>query len=328
MAEACHLPLGGVPGEYGVEGARLVAAVILVRVDIELTNVPVHGILAAALQPPLGAVHRIPDGIFVQAAVDGLDDAAVLQGHHLDAELAALGAVAEIAGVLGPLKAHHRHGTQTRDVDDGAQGVGAVEGGVHIVAPVVLLAIGDGVPDGLAVVDVLPLAVLELADLALFIELLHLVGSGHIAVVLAVGVDQTALLHGLHQLHGLLHVLDGEHLREDVETLLETADGEGGVLVGVVGQHHGVHVVLNEIVESLVEGDIQPLGGGSLGVQSLGTLVADSHHLGVVGSLAVVDHAGAAVGAQDADAYFFHGVLPSVVNNCPNRYWRSHPCAP
>ncbi|MBO5111206.1 MAG: hypothetical protein J6D21_10900 [Clostridia bacterium] len=64
--------------------------------------------------------------------------------------------------------------------------------------------------------------------------------------------------------------------------------------------------MLNELVKMIVEGDIQPCGSLSLGVQRLGALVTDGHHLGVVGSLTVVDHAGAAVGAQNSDAYFFH----------------------
>ena len=53
--------------------------------------------------------------------------------------------------------------------------------------------------------------------------------------------------------------------------------------------------MFNKLVEMIVEGNIQTCGGLSLRIQGLGTLVADGHYLGVVGSLAVVDHAGAAV---------------------------------
>ena len=68
---------------------------------------------------------------------------------------------------------------------------GAVEGGVAPVAPVIRLTVGDGGPDGLAVVDILTLAVLEFPDLPTLIELFHFVGGGHVAVVLAVGAQNS-----------------------------------------------------------------------------------------------------------------------------------------
>ena len=82
------------------------------------------------------------------------------------------------------------------------------------------LTVGDGWPDGLAVVDILTLAVFKFADLAACIKLFHLVRCGHIAVVFTVSIDQTALLHGLNQLHRLLHILNGKHLGENVQALL------------------------------------------------------------------------------------------------------------
>ena len=53
---------------------------------------------------------------------------------------------------------------------------------------------------------------------------------------------------------------------------LRRCGGAGGRLVGLVGRHHGVHVVLNELVKMIVEGDIQPCGSLSLAFSASGLL--------------------------------------------------------
>ena len=154
--------------------------------------------------------------------------------------------------------------------------------------------------------DVFALGVLEFADLALPVKPPHFVGGGHIAVVFAVGVNLPGALHRFHQLHRLGGSLDRQHLRKDVLARLHGPDGEGRVLVGVVGQHHSVHVVLNKGIEIVVIGDAAVVVQRLLTGDALFPFVADGDDLGMVCLLAVVDHAAAASHAHDTDADLFH----------------------
>lgn len=141
--------------------------------------------------------------------MDALGDGTIFKGHHLDAEQAASVAAAQLALHFAAFKAHHRNRPQTRDVYERAERVGAVIRGVHEIAPVVGIAVGNARPDGLAIVDVFALAVFKFADFSFAVQFAHLVGAGHVAIVFSIGIDFPGLLHAFDQIYRFFIVCTG-----------------------------------------------------------------------------------------------------------------------
>ena len=211
--------------------------------DVNAIEGTVLGAFPGRFHVALGAVDGIPDGVHIQVTVDTFEDAAVFQFDQFHAEGTALGADAQFSLGFGPFKSGNPHRAQASDVDHRADGVRAVEGSIHIVAPVVGLTIGDFRPDGLTVVDILAFTVFELADQSLTIEPAHLIRCRHKAIVFTVGIDFPGFLHRFDQFYRFFQGLHRKHLAENVFSGLHGLDGKGGVLVGVVCQHHRIHVM-------------------------------------------------------------------------------------
>mgnify|MGYP003313450154 CR=1 FL=1 len=110
-----------------------------------------------------------------------------------------------VKGHIGGFIPGDLYGTEAGHVQDGADGVGAVEGGGHEIPPVVSFAIGDLGPDGGAVVDVFALTVHDVADLTGSVSAPHLKGMRHIAVIFGISVDKTGFLNGFDQFNRLCH---------------------------------------------------------------------------------------------------------------------------
>ena len=104
--------------------------------------------------------------------------------------------------------------------------------------------------------DVVAFGVLDVADVSALIPPPHLEGVRHVAVILGVGVNEPGILHRLGELDQLGHRLARQHLGKDVFPGLQAAYAEGRVLGGVVRQHYGVHIVLEEAVEILVQSHV------------------------------------------------------------------------
>ena len=165
-------------------------------------------------------------------------------------------------------------------------------------------------PDRLAVVDVLALAVFKLAYPALFVELFHLAVRGHITVIFAVGIYLARALDRLDKLDGFLHRLRRKHLGKYVQARVKTAYRERRVLVGVIRQNDGVHIVFYKIVERRVIGDVKIARFFLFDVEQILLFVAYRDDLGVFRALAVIDHARAAARAHNAHFYFLHTASP------------------
>lgn len=149
-------------------------------------------------------------GLPLQAAVDAAGDGAVVKGDHNKAgSMAAMMAELEELRIHPAIKPTHLDRPPSGNGEHGPDAVGAVEGAELPVAPMVALAVGDGGPDGGAIVDVLALRISDLADIAVFIAPPHLEGLVHIAVVFGIGVDLAGRLDGLDERDGLAIVWQG-----------------------------------------------------------------------------------------------------------------------
>ena len=184
--------------------------------------------------------------------------------------------------------------------------MGTIVHGRHVHAPVVGVALGNLFPDGLAVVEVLAFAILKLAQLALPVQLAHLTGCTHEAVILGVGIDLAGALHSLYQFHGFLHGLAGQNLTHDMLTRLHAADGKGNMLRGVVGQNHRIHIMLQKFLEVGIIGNSIRAQLGLHALEKIRGLVAHSNQfrIGCLGT--VFNHGFAASCAQNANSYLFH----------------------
>ena len=123
---------------------------------------------------------------------------------------------------------------------------------------------------------VLALAVGEVADLAGAEEAGHLLVGGRVGVVLGEQVDQTGLLDLAAEGDALGERVAGGAFAHHMLARVQRLDGEGGVLVEVVGQDHGVQIVLQEFVVVGVGGHVEFLGHGP---EPFLPGVADRHQL-------------------------------------------------
>ena len=96
--------------------------------------------------------------------------------------------------------------------------------------------------------DVLALAVFELADAALLVEPLHLLIEDHVRVVLGEHVNLAALLDRSRQRHAFAQGVAGRGFAHYVFAGIECFDGKRGVLVEVVGEHDRVEVAAEKLV--------------------------------------------------------------------------------
>ena len=67
-----------------------------------------------------------------------------------------------------------------------------------------------------------------------------------------------ALLHGLYQLNGLGHGLAREHLAQHMPSAFKQTYREHGVLVRVVGEHDGIHVMPEKVLKILIQRYAEP----------------------------------------------------------------------
>ena len=75
--------------------------------------------------------------------LQALHEGAVFEHEHLSAESAGRGAELAHEGHVGSLKADDANRAQTGHIKDRPDGVSAIEGGRHKVAPVIAFAVGD-----------------------------------------------------------------------------------------------------------------------------------------------------------------------------------------
>ncbi len=166
---------------------------------------------------------------------------------------------------------------------------------------------GEHRPDRLAVVDVLALAVFELPDHALPVQPPHLPGCRHVAVVFAVCVDQPALLDRLDKLDGLLHGLNRQHLTVDVPAGFQAADRERRVTGRVVGQHHRVHILPQELFKRVAAENILMPQFFPERTQDPLVPVADRGQFRLPAFTAETDHTASPKGSQYPNADFSNG---------------------
>ena len=224
-----------------------------------------------------------------------------------------LGGVGE---VKGDDEAVYFYGPGVGDVHNRGDGMGAVISGGNPVAPVVAAATARQFHFRWVGVDVLTLAVFEVADAALLVEPLHLLVEDHVGVVLGEHVDLAAFLDRPRQCHAFAQGVAGRGFAHYVFVGLECFDGKRRVLVEVVGQYDRVHVAAEEFV---VIDECQHVEGLAFCHEALFPNVAngDQFHAGRRSRL----HEGAA--ATDADyadadgtlfaAFFGHGLILCIL---------------
>ena len=101
MAEVDHTILHSVGGIIVLPFCCLKTAGIFVGTDIDPIQLTVICQFPTGFHGTLGAINTEPSGVAVQEhAMDGLNNAAVFQRHHLDAEGAALAAISQATLVL------------------------------------------------------------------------------------------------------------------------------------------------------------------------------------------------------------------------------------
>ena len=93
-------------------------------------------------------VDRIPDGILIKTAVNTFYNSTVFHGNHFNTELTAHFSYPQASFSHRTFKSDNRNGSESCNMDNGADGVGAVEGGVKLITPMIPLAVGDLGPDG------------------------------------------------------------------------------------------------------------------------------------------------------------------------------------
>ncbi len=160
-------------------------------------------------------------------------------------------------------------------------------------------AVGGGVPR-LHLVDVLALAVVELAEDARGGHRAHDEVRAGVAVVLRHPVQRRAAAHGGDERVGLAAADDGGHLAEHVDAGLERGDGLRGVVVLRRGEHDEVDGA-DELLEG-VAGALRPVLADEALARRL-VRVVDRHEPRAVAERAqAVDEAAAADGSGDPDA--------------------------
>ena len=247
-----------------------------------------------------------------------LHNRAVVQRQHFNARAFAHAQSQRRNGfVLLRHKAGHAHRAAARDGEDGADGMRAIEGGIHAVAPVILFAVGDAGPDARAVVDVFALGVHHVAHVAPLIPAAHFERVIHITVVFGIGIHLSAALRRFDQLDGLRHRLRRKHLAQHVPPGVQKPYGERRVFVGIVGQHDRVHVVPEEILEIRIQRDAHAdLLGGFSGLFERGLVfVAHGDELRVRMMNQHADHGHAAIRAKYADLQLRHKSTSDLWND-------------
>ena len=146
----------------------------------------------------------------------------------------------------------YAHGAGTRRGHQRCERVSDV-----IVAGIVIAPMVGGVDVSFIELDVVyvngmivfALGVQELTQRSLAADPLHLQVEEHKGEVLAQHINGTAFLSGANQLDALGHRAVGHALGVDVETSAQTRDGIRRVLMEVVADDDGIHLMINEFVK-------------------------------------------------------------------------------
>ena len=213
---------------------------------------------AGAFHAAARAVHAVPVAVSRQEKAKDPEHGAVI--HPAQDHGARVG---DLGGPPGDGGTTHREGVDRQghavgDVHQRGQRVGAIVGGGDPVAPVVAPARNRRHVVGGHRVVVFSLGVGHLADGAGPVQPPHLHVELREGVVLGQHVGAAGLLDSPAQRDALRERLARAGLAHDVEARFERADGERRVLVKVVRQHHGVHVVIEELPVVGVGGDAEP----------------------------------------------------------------------
>ena len=162
------------------------------------------------------------------------------------------------------------------------------------------------VPVLFQIVHIFALAVTELSHLPALEQLAHLFRGGHKAAVYAVKIAFAAGVHRVRQLACLFHGLKGQQLAEYVFSGFQRLYGKGGVGVGVVGQHHQIHLMAQKRVKIII---IRHVFAKVLpqAVQAPRVVVAYGHQLRYIALFAELGQRKPSAAAQHADSDFlFH----------------------
>jgi len=151
---------------------------------------------------------------------------------------------------------------------------------------------------------VLTLGITELTQGTGVADTLDLNAGTAEGIVLAEHELCLGFLGSANQSYALSHGGGSGALCQNVDVLLQAADGKGSVLVEVVGQQNRIHVMLDELIEAGVVADaIAQLLAGRL--QQIFALVTDGYDIGVVAEEAG-DVRRAAVQTKNTDSDLFH----------------------
>ena len=164
-----------------------------------------------------------------------------------------------LCGRLRPLLVHgervqaHRPGVG--HVNKRRQAMRDVVGRREPVPPVVQSGRNAQAPVFFSGMVVLTLGVTDVADLARLVQTPHFLARDHVRIVLGEHVDLAGLLDGLAELHTLRHRSRGNALAHHVPAGFERLYRERRMVMAVVGQDDGVHVMVQELVVVGIGGD-------------------------------------------------------------------------
>lgn len=85
---------------------------------------------------------------------------------------------------------------------------------------------------------------------------------------------------------------------------------ERSVLVGVICQNNGIHIMLDKFIEIIIKSYIRTVGIFFLFVKYISVFVTYRNKLGIIGIHAVADHTCAAISSKYTYFYFFHKTSP------------------
>ena len=182
--------------------------------------------------------------------------------------------------------------------------MGTIESCIHVIAPMVSFTVSDRCPNRFTVVNIFALSIFDFSDFALFIKPFHFHYRRHIAIILSVSIYLTAFFHCFYQFHSFFHRLARKHLAEHMQTTFQALNGKRCVFSCIICQNHGVHIVIDKIIEIFVIRYILCPVSSFLSFQNFAIFVTYSNYFRLIFRRnAVIYHTRSSVCAQHSNLY-------------------------